>query len=93
MRDDAAPSPRLRPVALAGRSVCADDRGLDGVVAADADGRVQGQGRQLLPPMPWPAYKNMTDDDLKAIFAYLQTITAIKNKVPDPVMAPPPPAK
>jgi mono/diheme cytochrome c family protein len=57
------------------------------------NGRVQGHGRQLLPPMPWPAYKNMNDADLKAIFAYLQTITAIKNKVPDPVMAPAPPAK
>ena len=57
------------------------------------NGRVQGHGRQLLPPMPWPAYKNMNDADLKAVFAYLQTIPAIKNKVPDPVMAPPPPAK
>ncbi len=57
------------------------------------NGRVQGHGRQLLPPMPWPAYKNMNDADLKAMFAYLQTIPAIKNKVPDPVIAPPPPAK
>jgi hypothetical protein len=57
------------------------------------NGRVQGHGRQLLPPMPWPAYKNLNDADLKAVFAYLQTIPAIKNKVPDPVMAPAPPAK
>jgi mono/diheme cytochrome c family protein len=57
------------------------------------NGRVQGHGRQLLPPMPWPAYKNMNDADLKAVFAYLQSIPAIKNKVPDPVIAPPPPAK
>jgi mono/diheme cytochrome c family protein len=57
------------------------------------NGRVQGHGRQLLPPMPWPAYKNMNDADLKAVFAYLQTIPAIKNKVPDPVIAPPPPGK
>ena len=27
----------------------------------------------------------MTDDDLKAIYAYLQTIPPIKNKVPDPL--------
>jgi mono/diheme cytochrome c family protein len=57
------------------------------------NGRVQGHGRQLLPPMPWPAFKNLNDADLKAMFAYLQTIPAIKNKVPDPVIAPPPPAK
>ena len=57
------------------------------------NGREQGHGRQLLPPMPWPAYRNMSDADLRAIFAYLQTIPAVKNKVPDPVIAPPPPAK
>jgi hypothetical protein len=50
-------------------------------------GRQQGRGREILPPMPWPVLKNMTDDDLKAIFAYLQTIPAIKNKVPEPVFA------
>ena len=56
------------------------------------NGREQGRGRQILPPMPWQAYRNMTDADLKAMFAYLQSIPAIKNKVPDPVIAPPPPA-
>lgn len=53
-------------------------------------GRRQGRGRELLPPMPWPAFKNYTDADLKAMFAYLRTIPAIKNKVPDPVIAAPP---
>jgi Cytochrome c len=57
------------------------------------NGRVQGHGRQLLPPMPWQAFKNLTDADLKATFAFLQTIPAVKNKVPDPVLAPPPPGK
>jgi hypothetical protein len=32
----------------------------------------------------------MTDADLKAIFAYLRTIPAVSNKVPDPVIAAPP---
>lgn len=47
--------------------------------------------RPLLPPMPWPMYKNMTDDELKAIFAYLKTTKPIKNVVPPPVppVAPP----
>ena len=48
-------------------------------------GRHLGRGRQILPPMPWPAIRNMTDADLKAIFAYLRTIPALKNRVPDPL--------
>jgi mono/diheme cytochrome c family protein len=48
-------------------------------------GRHQGQGRPILPPMPWPVYGNMTDDDLKAVFAYLRQIPAVRNKVPDPI--------
>jgi hypothetical protein len=32
----------------------------------------------------------MTDPDLKAVFAYLKTIPAVSNKVPDPVIAGPP---
>ena len=50
-------------------------------------GRQQGRGRQLLPPMPFPAISNLSDDELKAIFAYLMAIPAVKNKVPDPVIA------
>ena len=48
-------------------------------------GRHQGQGRQILPPMPWPFIGKMTDDDLKAIFAYLRQVKPINNKVPDPL--------
>jgi mono/diheme cytochrome c family protein len=48
-------------------------------------GRHQGQGRQILPPMPWQNYGRMTDDDLKAVFAYLRQIPAVRNKVPDPI--------
>ena len=48
-------------------------------------GRHQGQGRQILPPMPWPLIGKMTDEDLKAVFAYLRQIPAVKNKVPDPL--------
>jgi hypothetical protein len=53
-------------------------------------GRHQGRGRPILPPMPWPAISNLTDDDLKAVFAYLRAIPPVKNKVPDPVVAAPP---
>jgi cytochrome c553 len=46
-------------------------------------GMMYGLNRPIMPPMPWPVFKNMTDDDLKAIYAYLRTIPAVKNKVPD----------
>ena len=48
-------------------------------------GRVMGKGRPLLAPMPFPAMQNLTDEDLRAIFAYLRTIPPVKNKVPEPV--------
>jgi len=54
-------------------------------IQAMRTGRHQGQGRPILPPMPWQFIGQMTDDDLKAVFAYLQQIPAVKNKVPDPI--------
>ena len=38
--------------------------------------------RPLLPPMPWHSIRNFSDDELKAIFAYLKNIKPIKNTVP-----------
>ena len=52
------------------------------------NGRHEGQGRPILPPMPWPMYRNATDDDLRAVFAYLQSIPAISNRVPQPIEPP-----
>lgn len=43
------------------------------------------KGRDLLPPMPWPAFSKMTDDELKAVFAYLQTTKPVHNIVPQPL--------
>jgi hypothetical protein len=48
-------------------------------------GRHMGVARPVLPPMPWPAYRNLTDDDLRSIYAYLRTIPAVHNRVPEPV--------
>jgi hypothetical protein len=53
-------------------------------------GRDMGRGRAILPPMPWFNYGKMTDEDLEAVFAYLQSIPAVKNRVPQPL---PPPAQ
>jgi len=55
-------------------------------------GRHMGISRPLLPPMPWQSIKNLNDDDLKAVFAYLRTVKPIRNEVPDPVIAAPPAA-
>lgn len=47
-------------------------------------GRHLGRGRELLPPMPIPAYQHFTDADLQAIYAYLRTVPAVSNRVPEP---------
>lgn len=64
-------------------------------IQAIRTGKHQGQpnGRMILPPMPWEMYRWATDDDLKAIWAYLQTIPAIDNMVPLPIPPPGMPRK
>lgn len=47
-------------------------------------------GRPLLPPMPWQNFQQLTDEDLSAVFAYLQSIEPVNNLVPTAVIAPPP---
>ena len=39
-------------------------------------------GRIIFPPMPVPTYNNMSDDDVKAIVAYLRTVKPVKNEIP-----------
>ena len=52
----------------------------DQIKKALTDG-VTPTGQHLSPPMPFPWFKNMTDQDLDAIVAYIQTLPAISNKV------------
>jgi mono/diheme cytochrome c family protein len=54
-------------------------------VQALRTGRHLGHGRPILPPMPWPVYAQMTDEDLAAIYAYLRQIPPVRNRVPDPI--------
>ncbi len=42
------------------------------------------EGRPILPPMPWTDLRGLTDDDLKAVFAFLRTLPPIHNPVSDP---------
>jgi mono/diheme cytochrome c family protein len=51
-------------------------------------GRHQGKGRPILPPMPYFNYAKATDEDLASIFAYLQSIPPVRNRVPEPIDAP-----
>jgi hypothetical protein len=60
----------------------------DTFIQAIRSGRHEGQGRPILPPMPYPQYRQATDEDLRAVFAYLQTLTPVRNQVPQPIDPP-----
>jgi hypothetical protein len=62
----------------------------DTFVGSLRTGRHMGVSRPILPPMPWGAFRNLTDDDLRAIYAYLTTVPPVHNRVPEPL--PPPEA-
>lgn len=47
--------------------------------------------RAMLPPMPWQAFKFLTDDEISAMFAYLKSTKPVKNIVPEAKINPPPP--
>ena len=51
------------------------------------NGKLKGLAgsRALLPPMPWEMSGQMTDNELKAVFAYLKSIRPISNLVPAPL--------
>lgn len=48
-------------------------------VQAIRTGKVKA--RSLNPAMPWSFYRNMTDEDLKAIFAYIRTLKPVKHTI------------
>jgi hypothetical protein len=58
-------------------------------IATMRTGHEKGTGRPVLPPMPWQNLAAASDDDLSAMFAYLQSVPAIANKVPAPNVPPP----
>lgn len=71
----------LTPEPLTGIGIWTEDT----FVKTIRTGRHWGVSRPILPPMPWTVYRNMTDEDLKSVFAYLRTIKPIKNQVPEPL--------
>jgi mono/diheme cytochrome c family protein len=47
-------------------------------------GNFPAQPKYLAPPMPWPAWRHMSDRELRDIAAYLKRgLKPVKNKVPD----------
>jgi mono/diheme cytochrome c family protein len=56
-------------------------------ITAIRSGKAKGleNGRPMLPPMPWPNFAKLTDEDLKSILAYLKTTPPVKNIVPAPL--------
>ena len=69
-----------------------DDTGLGGWTEAQFStairkGWFKGMegGRRLLPPMPWQSLAGMKDEDVHAVFAYLQSLPRVKNRVPDAI--------
>lgn len=60
----------------------------DMFIAALRTGRHEGRGRPILPPMPVRYIGQASDEDLRAIFAYLRSIPPIRNRVPQPIDPP-----
>ena len=48
-------------------------------IQAIRSGKVKA--RSLSPIMPWYFYRDMTDDDLKAVYAYIRTLKPVKHSV------------
>ena len=57
-------------------------------IKAMRSGRHMGTARPILPPMPWQAFAQLSDDDLRAIWEYLGTLPAVTNHVPDAILPP-----
>ncbi len=63
----------------------------DALIKSWRDNKHWQVDRPILPPMPAPGYAAMTDDDIRAVHAFLMSIPAIKNAAPASTMSPPPP--
>lgn len=57
-------------------------------IATVKTARHQGKGRPLLPPMPVHMLAALTDSDLRDLFAYLQSLPPVRNRVPSPIDQP-----
>ena len=83
--DAVAPYMLLEVAVDPGRQLILTDRAkrLTQTVGALRTGRHMGQSRPIQPPMPWQACSQMTDAELRSIYAYLRTVPPVSNLVPD----------
>lgn len=72
-------------------NISSDETGIGGwtegaFINAIRHGKIKGldNNRDMLPPMPWYNFAKFTDEDLKAIFAYLKSTPPVANVVPAP---------
>ena len=72
-------SPNLTPHETSGLGIWTEQMFVDAL----RTGKHMGQSRPIQPPMPWPAYRHLSDRELRSIYAYLRTIPPIDNLVPD----------
>jgi mono/diheme cytochrome c family protein len=57
-------------------------------IATMKTGRHQGKGRPILPPMPVQNLRFLSDGDIRDLFAYLQSLKPVHNRVPAPIDPP-----
>ncbi|MES2777551.1 MAG: c-type cytochrome [Bacteroidota bacterium] len=76
-------------------NITSDESGIgnwseENFIRAIRKGKFKGMegSRDLLPPMPWFAYKNMTDEDLRAVYAFLKSTKPVSNVVPAWIQVP-----
>ncbi|MFO1050788.1 MAG: c-type cytochrome [Planctomycetota bacterium] len=60
----------------------------DALVKSWKTGRHWKEDRMVMPPMPVPALRNLEEEDMRAIWAYLHSLPAVKNAAPRSVVAP-----
>jgi len=58
---------------------------VDEFIATMKTGRERGKGRPVLPPMPVQNLRALSDTDIRALFAYLQSLPPVKNRTPQPI--------
>jgi len=68
--------PTSRPIPIPGIGNWTDEQ----ITKAIREG-VDPEGKIIFPPMPVPTYNHMSDDDVKAIVAYLRTLPPVKHEV------------
>jgi mono/diheme cytochrome c family protein len=73
----AAVTPNITPDPETGIGSWTDEE----IIRAIREG-VRPDGRVLGPPMPFELYRNISDQDARAIVAYLRTVTPVRNDTP-----------